>query len=523
MTLSLCSVQDQARSLIYSALENASSRLPSILLIGLPGIGKHTILEEIAAELQLDIVELRLNQPSRYVLEQLFGTRVEGPTVPEDEASGGVLGKDAPTLLHLRGLEDLEPGLLHVLARVLTRRRYSDAHGRERSIGDELWIIATVSVKAGASIGPEHWISTTFDHRITVAEPVLAEDLHLVSANIAASHAAPHEIDKNVGEFFAQQPAIPENLRSIRRWIEAACSTVVTDQPISIKALREAMIDDLQWVIAGLIYRGTPLSAQHVRRWLNQFPDELRPIGVHLIREVAGRYFVAWPLFHEGLARLISDSGISPGSAVTFCKWQAMGKSAPWIAHEIKNQARWKINEDVDLSAHESSWPAVQGLSPVFVLADDFVGSGKTLGRLCKGPHSPLMKLAARYPDARFVILVFAGYQRGIQNATQTLSRALGKRLRLLTHRTYNEEDRCFSAQSRILTTERQRRNLQQFCTYVAKHHYPGLARRFIFGFEDTGGIVVFFNTVPNNTIPLMWHDQGTWVPLFPSSGLPLE
>ncbi len=44
------------------------------------------------------------------------------------------------------------------------------------------------------------------------------------------------------------------------------------------------------------------------------------------------------------------------------------------------------------------------------------------------------------------------------------------------------------------------------------------LPKKFIYGFEQTGAFFAFYNSVPNNSLPVLWHDQGEWQALLPAS-----
>src|SRR5207249_870143 len=119
-----------------------------------------------------------------------------------------------------------------------------------------------------------------------------------------------------------------------------------------------------------LQYRGSQFDLVHFERWARQFPRELSALSVHLIREIAERYYVGVREFYEGLDFLIRNSDIPRGSCVTFCRWQEMGRSAPSVAHELKNQARWRPVGEIDLDEDEHRWPDLSSFdSHFFVLA----------------------------------------------------------------------------------------------------------------------------------------------------------
>jgi hypothetical protein len=89
------------------------------------------------------------------------------------------------------------------------------------------------------------------------------------------------------------------------------------------------MQEDLQTILPRIPYRGRQLTLADFRRWAEQFPLDLQPLAAHMVREIAEYYYISQQKFHEALQRLIKGSDIPPGSPVIFCKWQAMGHSAP--------------------------------------------------------------------------------------------------------------------------------------------------------------------------------------------------
>jgi hypothetical protein len=87
----------------------------------------------------------------------------------------------------------------------------------------------------------------------------------------------------------------------------------------------------------------------------------------------------------------------------------------------------------------------------------------------------------------------------------------------------FKDEDRCFVKGSRVFPDAALSDRVRQFCIQTAEKHYPSLPPNMRLGHNQLGALAVFFDTVPNNSLPILWHDEGTWQPLFPASGLPAE
>jgi len=226
------------------------------------------------------------------------------------------------------------------------------------------------------------------------------------------------------------------------------------------------------------------------------------------------------PKYHRALDILIHDSRIPKGSPVTFCRWQSTGRSVPRISHSIKNQAKWRPTEDLDILNLKKD-TNVKGThdNHLFILIDDFVGTGRTIVTLINSESSPIKKLLLKYDKSQLYILIAVGFEHGIREIKRALKQ-FGDRVTLSVAQLFTFQDCCFADSSSILIDKDQRDQLKSFCLKVAQEYYPFLSKDMWLGFGSLGALVVFFDTVPNNSLPIIWHDESKWNPLFPASGL---
>ena len=74
------------------------------------------------------------------------------------------------------------------------------------------------------------------------------------------------------------------------------------------------------------------------------------------------------------------------------------------------------------------------------------------------------------------------------------------------------DEDKAFSENSTIFADEAERVRARS----IAEAKGVQLFRRNPLGFGDTQATIVFYQSCPNNTLPIFWSASGDWIALFP-------
>lgn len=496
---------------------------PNCLVYGPPGAGKRTIAHALADTIGFGFLEVNVGDNPAFVRQRLFGDRTEAERATDLAAAPGECGTDESAVLYLSGLENTEPSLHQDVHRLVTGRRYVDALGRRWRLSDSTWLISALqtNTRNPTRVGLGHWLCTAFDQVIHVDACQDIESCWAVCRSIAAELGRNFEDEPDL-PFLRVVRQTPARLHAVRRWITNACLSMTGTGVISLNAVQREMVRDIQAVLGQVPYRQRILDLPDFEKWAEQF-GENKPLAFHIVRCIADRYYISGSEYFRGIDHIIRSFDIPKGALVTFCKWQAEGRSAPRVAHQMKNQAHWKIVDACEIDLRQTSTlpgtfdPAAEHL---LIIADDFSGSGRTLARLFDGPQSPISSVLTSLPRARLFIGVIAGYRDALQRVIAKTS-DYGDRVRLAVYRVFDEEDKCFSTESRILPDAQERSDFRCFCVDVARRCFAPLKGRHRLGYNGVGSLVVFSDTVPNSTLPVLWYDSSEWRPLFPASGLP--
>ena len=485
------------------------------------GSGKRTTVHALANTLDFNFSQANVGDEPSFVRQRLFGTHREAERA-SDLSAPGECGTDEGTILYLFGLENLDKTLHQEIHRLITGRKYVDALGREWRLSDWIWLIGAIHTtdRTPSVVNLHHWLCTAFEHKVHIDMCDDEEAIRAICQNIAAEFGHTFEETSN-SPIFSEVRRTPDRLHALRRWISSVSVSDAGSQMIQADAVQKEMLKDIQTVLGQLRYRQQSLHLTDFERWANQFGKK-KPLALHIIRCIADRYYISGAEYFRGIEHLIANFEIPARSLVTFCKWQREGRSAPRIAHEMKNQAQWRIASDREVDLCRTP-PLCVGLDPkdahTLIIVDDFTGSGQTLVELFDGPQASASILLDTFPRSQLFVGVIAGYRRALQRVITRTSR-YSNRVRIVPYKLLDEEDKCFTDCSSIFPDPKERVDFRRFCIEVASRHFTGLEGQHRIGYGGIGSLVVFSDTVPNNTLPIIWFDKSAWRPLFPASGL---
>ena len=529
---------------VESLAAATSAHLPSLVIHGPRGVGKRTVAAEVARRLGIRFVEVNVSDAAEFVRQRLFGTEGEAVVassidIPHVNFRGygretpglaevvapGELGADDEKLVFLADFERIDGSLFQRIQQLVQGRTYTDARGHRWAIGDYTWLVVglnhTEDVACPSNVGLDHWICACFERHVSLDSPRDEIDMVTICDSILQEYGRTVEAGSCAGLLDTIE-GTSDKLHSLRRWLVDAVFRSNRSEPIRKAVLERAVANDLRSMLPQLRYRGRHLSMDAFEKWAEQFGED-RGFAVHIIREIATRYYVTDREYFSALETFVERSGVPAYGRVIFAKWQGLGQSAPRVAHQLKNLAHWRVNqcEEIDFNKAASDWPDLDPRDEHnIIVVDDFVGTGGTITPLFFGEHAPVRCLLNRLPRCRIFVGVIAGFENGLREVFVSL-REYGDRVTFVPSRVFDESDRCFDETSRIFPQKRRRERFKEFCKSVALAHYPRLPKTFHFGFRGTGCLVVFPDTVPNNSIPILWHNEGTWFPIFPASGLP--
>ena len=526
MTVKLTQTQEALVDQLQYLAVSSVSHFPSTLIYGPSGVGKRRVVSQLADSLGFEMVEINASDSAEFVSTRLFGASSDEVIAELSRTTGCELARSVDTIVYLSAFDLLSDNeaLHHAIYRALAKRVFVDSVGEECRIGDGVWIIAAMrescSPTTQVSMHLDHWLCTHFEHQLRLGKPGTLDELGAVVDGLSQEYGCSGR-DATTGDLLEMVRDAPDCLWALRRWISNAARHR-TKHAVSINNLRRAVIHDLESICIQLRYCGHTLDVAILEQWVAQF-GELQSVAFRILRLIAHEYFIDDREYFKAIDELIRHSGISSGTRVIFCKWQSEGQSGPRVANQFKNRAYWRVDTqgEIDLTRDEAHWPQLDAnASYQLVLVDDFVGSGQTISRLFAGDHAPVRRLLAALPHARLWIGIIAGFDGALRDALSEIGE-YGARVTLTPYKVLTEEDKCFSSSSRVFSDPVARNKVKEFCLRTATKHYPTLPRSFRLGFNDTAALVVFHDAVPNNSLPIIWHDKGTWHPLFPASGLP--
>jgi hypothetical protein len=144
------------------------------------------------------------------------------------------------------------------------------------------------------------------------------------------------------------------------------------------------------------------------------------------------------------------------------------------------------------------------------VLVDDLIGSGEQASEMLAELDAKAGGLL-RKQGVKTVFVVLAGFASAERRLEETLA-TLQMEAELHVCDPLGDEDCCFGPKSSIFQAPGEREEARG----IAESHGKRLQRRQPLGYRDTQATVVFEESCPNSSLPILWDGTGGWRPLFP-------
>ncbi len=483
---------------------------PGLLLVGPRGCGKRTMAQQLSGRLGAEFVRVPLSEPVDAVRTFLVGP-------PSAVGLSGLFGIDRPTVLYLDQFHALSAGDLRLLVQqAVERRTYTAANGNHYKLSPELFIVAGLRhPEPDAVLTLTASICAEF-RRVDVSVPMDEAELVTLAAEMLDRVDPGRRFAADAGPVVREAANGSDGLHTLNNWLHEAVKA--HDGPVSATVLRAARDRDVQFHLNRIVYRGRRLTLDGFRRWQNQFPADLLPVTVDLVRHIATRYYLSDARYWDLLDNLLEAAAFRQHEPVVFCQWQPIGKSGPVLLHDLKNRCRFDPQPHLDVTGPPERWQRVAHGSPLtFVFVDDFVGTGRTICSLWEEGERSLIRLLGEYTGSRAVVLSLVALRSGEQRVQESLVRAkLTVRVQVCIGARFQDSDRCLSDGSTAIPDPDARNRLRRFCETECKKVFP---KKYRFGYEDSQSLVVFPNAVPNNSLAILWYERNGWVPLLPGSG----
>lgn len=262
-------------------------------------------------------------------------------------------------------------------------------------------------------------------------------------------------------------------------------------------------------------YRGRTITEDRIRAWLAQFGSlENQRLMFHLLQGITfykgdairSKMKEAYGIVVRGLVHRIESRRKRRDILVSYL--DQIGKSGSQYAKLFaeENEIYYEnVVERGKLSAVLTSGKSIQAV----VFVDDFVGTGNAACEYFE-------KLAAdcgqvlRSRDIKAYFVVLCGFQTAISKVEERLQQ-LELPITIHVCDPLDDSAHCFSEASYVFTDVIARQKAKD----IASTFGLRLQQSMPLGYGNCEAVVVFADSCPNDSLPILWDRSSNWAPLF--------
>ncbi len=283
--------------------------------------------------------------------------------------------------------------------------------------------------------------------------------------------------------------------------------------------------DELLAVAQPLTYLSRQVDVAQLRSWLLQFDDENRiELAYLLLERLAKSGYVSEGAYTQKILSLeeaVADKRRSTGQGV----WKEVRrrkdnlaiayvdgelKSGGALTRELRNRLRpGKVGPlksmDTWLGTHADQ-------DAILLVADDFAATGESLVKGFRAVCAQYgEQLAPFFEEGRVLCYILYALPEALDRLREEFPA-----LEVNCTKCFGDDVRALNPHAGIFEEDAEREFVQEMVVQLGRELVP----QFPLGFGDMGLLVSFYNTVPNNTLPIFWSNgnvaEKPWKPLFP-------
>lgn len=245
------------------------------------------------------------------------------------------------------------------------------------------------------------------------------------------------------------------------------------------------------------------ISFDKVLKWIMQFDPDDFDLAVRIIKNLNVIGFEdlnnALTIAYSKLERMASDKGTKINSKNTlFAGIGEGGKSGAMIGYNFR-----LINElsEENFLDEKSLEFLKQGKIENIVLVDDIISTGNQATEEVKKLMENVIPLGVK----NIFLLTAVGMKEGIQKVFDETNAYIFSAFE------YDKNDTVVSLDSNFYEgiAYEERESLKKRLEY-----YGSKVSKSAFGYGGVGGLIVFYYNTPNSTLPIVWSDFNSWLPL---------
>lgn len=269
------------------------------------------------------------------------------------------------------------------------------------------------------------------------------------------------------------------------------------------------------------LYKSTEITPSHVRAWLDQFSDNLeRRLMFKLLENVTfyselkirEKLKIIHNFVKQGMTFsiksdekrsreiLLSSFDKPTKSSSSYARLYATENSV--ISHNVASL------EDIPKSLDPDQDPDQRISAIVFI--DDIIGSGGSIINGIEKLNQICGETIGRR-NIKVVIATVCGLESGREAIERKVESEIPFKVEIYICDILNDSHRCFTDNSLVFDDEVERKRAKE----IASKYGRKLEKKSPLGFDGGQLLIVFHDTCPNNSLPILRCLESSWIPLF--------